>query len=164
VNVTSVSGRVAVSPQGAYTASKHALEALSEVLAQEVRRFGIRVHVVEPGVVLTPIFAKNMSEPDLGSPYADLAFRIGDMFMKRLQDPSPPELAAQVIDDAISAATPVLRHLVGWDAEHFVTGRASMSDETWVDYGLPMSDAELARYWRDHFKIATEAFTAIPDA
>ena len=58
INVTSVAGRIATSPQAAYTASKFALEAVSEVLAQEVRPFNVRVAVVEPGVIATPIFNK----------------------------------------------------------------------------------------------------------
>jgi NAD(P)-dependent dehydrogenase (short-subunit alcohol dehydrogenase family) len=53
VNVTSVAGKIACSPLAPYTASKFALEALSEVLAQEVKPFNIRVAIVEPGIVDT---------------------------------------------------------------------------------------------------------------
>ncbi|MFN0094272.1 MAG: SDR family oxidoreductase [Dehalococcoidia bacterium] len=162
VNVTSVAGRVVCSPQGAYAASKYTLEALSEALAQEMRRFGVRVHIVEPGVVLTPIFAKNMTEPDMSSPSVDFALRLGDLFMKRLQDPSPPELAAEVIDDALSAPEPKLRHVVGWDGDYLIAGRARVTDEEWVDYGLPLSEAELGALWREKFHMNPADFTPLP--
>jgi len=48
INVTSVAGRVSTSPLGVYAASKHALEAASEALAQEMKTFNVRVAVVEP--------------------------------------------------------------------------------------------------------------------
>ena len=50
INVTSVAGRISCSPLGSYSASKFALEALSESLAQEVKTFNIRVAVVQPGI------------------------------------------------------------------------------------------------------------------
>ncbi len=58
VNVTPVAGRIAPAGQAAYVSSKWALEALSECLAQEVKSFGIRVSIVEPGVIATPIVGK----------------------------------------------------------------------------------------------------------
>jgi NAD(P)-dependent dehydrogenase (short-subunit alcohol dehydrogenase family) len=58
VNVTSVAGRIPPASQASYASSKWALEALSECLAQEVKSFGIRVAIVEPGVIATAIFGK----------------------------------------------------------------------------------------------------------
>ena len=58
VNVTSIAGRMASAPMASYAASKWAFEALSECLAQEMRAFNVRVAIVEPGVIATPIFGK----------------------------------------------------------------------------------------------------------
>jgi NAD(P)-dependent dehydrogenase (short-subunit alcohol dehydrogenase family) len=63
VNVASVSGRVAASPFAPYTASKFALEALSEVLAQEVKPFNVRVAIVEPGIIDTPMAQRVTTPP-----------------------------------------------------------------------------------------------------
>src|SRR5260370_39451567 len=58
VNVSSIAGRMALAPAAAYAASKFALEALSECLAQEMKAFNVRVAIIEPGVIATPIFGK----------------------------------------------------------------------------------------------------------
>jgi NAD(P)-dependent dehydrogenase (short-subunit alcohol dehydrogenase family) len=60
VYVSSTSGRVAAPLTGSYSASKFALEALSDVLRMELRSTGVRVAVIEPGVVATPIWNKNL--------------------------------------------------------------------------------------------------------
>jgi NAD(P)-dependent dehydrogenase (short-subunit alcohol dehydrogenase family) len=58
INISSVVGRIALSPQAPYAASKHALEAMSECLAQEVKAFNVRVALVEPGPIATPMAQK----------------------------------------------------------------------------------------------------------
>ena len=60
VNIGSFSGRVAVPYSGAYAASKHALEAMTDVLRVELRRWGISVSIIEPGSVKTPIWDKEI--------------------------------------------------------------------------------------------------------
>ncbi len=64
VNISSFSGRIAVPYSGAYAASKHALEAMSDALRIELRRWKIQVCVVEPGSVKTPIWDKALDEAD----------------------------------------------------------------------------------------------------
>src|SRR5258708_30948192 len=53
INVTSAAEKISLSPMGPYSASKFALEAVSEALAQELRAFGVRVAIVQPGVIET---------------------------------------------------------------------------------------------------------------
>ena len=60
INVTSIAGRVAFPASSAYSASKFALEAFSESLAQEVKGFGIKVALVEPGIIDTAMATTNL--------------------------------------------------------------------------------------------------------
>ena len=62
VNITSLAGRIARASLAPYAASKWALEALSECIAQEMRAFNVRVAIVEPGVIATPILTKRVSD------------------------------------------------------------------------------------------------------
>jgi NAD(P)-dependent dehydrogenase (short-subunit alcohol dehydrogenase family) len=153
VNVSSVAGRLAGAGNSAYAGSKFALEAASEALAQEVRRFNIRVAIIEPGVIRTPIFEKGRPEPDPKSPYYEFALRSGHMFTKRLDNPSTPELVAETIRMSVETEQPKLRYLVGEDAKGWVTGRRKMTDEEWVDMGRGMTLDEYATFYLDRFGI-----------
>ena len=142
VNVSSIAGRLAIAGHGHYSAVKHALEAASEVLAQEVQAFGIRVAVVEPGVVVTPIFTKAKRFADPASPYAVHVHRLLLFYQMQMKAPTQPSDVARVIHEAVTTKEPRLRYLVGDDAEHLVAGRRRLSDEEYVATGKPMSDAE----------------------
>ena len=156
VQITSTGGRVAWPLTGAYAASKFALEAASESLAQEVCRFGIRVVIVEPGVILTPIFLKVQREPDPASPYVDFVLRFERFYRARLKDPAAPSLVAEVIEEALQADPPRLRWPVGWDAEAMIKGRQGMTDEEWIDFGLPLTDDEVASTFRKRLGVSIE--------
>lgn len=150
VNVTSVAGRIAPAGQAPYVSSKWALEALSECLAQEVRSFGIRVAIVEPGVIATAIFGK--VTPDLnGTPYPQKR-RMYELFRAALEKPVSPFLVGDKILEIVDSGTRTLRHLVGPDAAGFLQWRASMSDEQWVDWG-GISDEQWIEYVRQNFHL-----------
>ncbi|HEV2388978.1 MAG TPA: SDR family oxidoreductase [Candidatus Acidoferrales bacterium] len=130
VNVTSVAGRIAAAPQASYAASKWALEAASEILAQEVKPFNIRVAIVEPGVIDTPIFAK-MGEARHNTRYPHER-RIRALFAARLKDAVPPSVVGEKIREIVESGTWQLRHPAGPDAEPLLRSRAALTDEQWV--------------------------------
>jgi NAD(P)-dependent dehydrogenase (short-subunit alcohol dehydrogenase family) len=147
VNVTSVAGRIACSPLAPYTASKFALEALSEALAQEMKPFNIRVLIVEPGIIDTPM-ARRIEHPAVESSYPQ-SRRFGGMFTASLANPAPPSLVAETIREIIESGTWQLRHSAGPDAQAFLGWRASMTDEEWVNWGALDDDAWYARVQSD---------------
>jgi NAD(P)-dependent dehydrogenase (short-subunit alcohol dehydrogenase family) len=115
VNVSSVSGFVAVPFLGIYSASKFAIEAMSEVLDHEVRGAGIRVVLIRLGVFDTAIGDKSPAPPPSPA-LGDRAERAADMRLEMARSAPPTSVAATAIADAVGdAATP--RHvLVGDDA------------------------------------------------
>jgi NAD(P)-dependent dehydrogenase (short-subunit alcohol dehydrogenase family) len=142
VNVTSVAGRISGAPQAPYSASKWALEALSESLAQEVKAFGIRVAVVEPGVIATPIFGK-VAESDTATNYPHRR-RLMALFHAALENPASPYIVGDKIREIVDSGTWQFRHLAGPDAAGFMAWRASMTDEQWADWGAQTDEQWLA--------------------
>ena len=147
VNVTSISGRLASSPMGAYAASKFALEAVSECLAQEVKPFGIRVCVVEPGIIDTDM-ARHISVAGGVSMYPNQR-RMAAMFVAALQQPVPPGVVADKLVEIAERGSWQFRHPVGPDAAPFLQWRASLSDEAWVEWGALDDDTWYARVQAD---------------
>ena len=138
VNVTSVAGRIACSPLGPYTASKFALEALSETLAQELKPFNVRVAVVQPGIIETAM-ARRIETVQGGSAYPQQR-RFAGMFAASLKNPAPPSMVAEKVVAIADSGTWQLRHPVGPDAAPFLAWRTAMSDEQWVDWGAMNDD------------------------
>ena len=132
----------------AYAASKFALEAASEALAQEVKPFNIRVALVEPGVIATPIFDKYRDSPK-DTPYPGER-RIMALFRASLKQPVSPFVVAEKIRDIVSSGSWKLRHPAGPDAESVMQWRADMSDEDWVSFwAVPDDDAWCTQVERD---------------
>jgi NAD(P)-dependent dehydrogenase (short-subunit alcohol dehydrogenase family) len=150
VNVTSVAGRISLAPQAAVSSSKFALEAASECLAQELKAFGVRVAIIEPGVIATAIFGK-IQPPSADSNYPH-SRRIYELFKTSLENPVSPYVVGEKIREIVDSGTGKLRHPVGPDAEGFFAWRASMSDEQWVEWGA-ISDEQWVEYVRQNFHL-----------
>lgn len=134
VNVSSVAGIAAGPLAGYYSASKWALEALSESLHLEVGHFGVRVLVIEPGSIETR-FGENLVDHRWNDgPYRELADQwasAGAVLGGSAPTPGP-ELVATAIADALAAGTAPLRTPVGADAELVASARG----------GTPYADFE----------------------
>jgi NAD(P)-dependent dehydrogenase (short-subunit alcohol dehydrogenase family) len=128
VNISSVQGKIGTPLEGAYAASKHALEALSETLHFELSHFGIRVVVIEPGYI-----APGMKHgPDHAGPevYADLHAQWGGT-AATLTGPGGrpgPELVGSAVADALEDPTTPLRVEVGDDAAMVLRLRRTLGD------------------------------------
>jgi NAD(P)-dependent dehydrogenase (short-subunit alcohol dehydrogenase family) len=114
VNLSSAAGVFGVGGSAFYTASKFAVEGLSECLAQEVAPFGIGVLVVEPGAFRTEFFGRSMAKP--ANPIADyesLTKMRAQLDKLDGQQPGDPALAAAAIVDAVLSDHPPLRLVLG---------------------------------------------------
>ena len=147
INVTSVAGRISSGPMAAYSASKWALEALSEALAGEMKTFNVRVAIVEPGIIDTAM-ARRIEDPAQASPYPQRE-RFSIMFTQSLKSPVPPSIVADKILEIADSGTWQLRHPVGPDAFPFLKWRAGMTDEEWVDLNAGDNETFFARLSRD---------------
>lgn len=112
VMMSSVAGRFGNPLMAAYSASKHALEGLSDGLRRELMLFGIDVIILAPGAVKTPIWAK--AEHDDMARYANSLYRPAMETMRALlpqMDASglPPETIAEAVLEALTADTPKVR-------------------------------------------------------
>jgi NAD(P)-dependent dehydrogenase (short-subunit alcohol dehydrogenase family) len=133
VNVSSVNGRVSSPLGAAYSASKFALEALTESLHLEVRHFGIRSVLIEPGTIAPGM---KVSEPHKGAAdYAGL-WEQWTGANRKMTGPSgatEPEVAALAIASAIEDPATPFRVPVGPDAEIILGLRRSLDDQAFED-------------------------------
>jgi NAD(P)-dependent dehydrogenase (short-subunit alcohol dehydrogenase family) len=147
INVTSIAGRLAIAPMTPYAASKWALEALSECLAQEMKAFNIRVAIIEPGIIATSIFSKAIPAPE-GGPYPHLR-RLSAVLSASLTKPSSPYVVAEQIRQIVDGNGGQLRYPVGPYAEPLLRWRANNTDEEWVDIGAESDTDYRARIRRE---------------
>ena len=132
VNITSVAGKVATSPLAPYTASKFALEALSECLAQEVLPHGVKVAIIEPGIIATDM-AADITRANYDPEYPQQN-RMAAMFEESLKSPASTQIVADTITEIVAGKRGGLRHPVGPDAIPFLEWRESKSDSDWANW------------------------------
>lgn len=143
VQISSIAGRVGLPGQPIYSASKWAMEGLSENLAHDLATFGIRVSLIEPGVTRTAILGKN-SETPKNPIYADTYQRMMDMYAAGIAANVRPEVVAETILECLNSSEEQLRWPVAWGASEMVNARnnGSVSDSDWVQLGKQVSSQD----------------------
>jgi len=131
VNISSGAGRFGYPSGSAYVGTKFALEGLSESISYELDQFGIKVVLVEPGVIKTNfdsgmVVAKKAQ--DASSPYFNMTKKMDTVFSELILNSSPPSLVADVVVQAVKSENPNLRYLAGKDVEQWVDQKKKMSD------------------------------------
>ena len=126
VMISSVAGKNGNPLSSAYSASKHAIEGLSESLRREMMLFGIDVIIVAPGAVKTPIWSK-AEEVDISvyknSPFFPALQRIRKFMLQLGETGLPAEQIAEAIADALTLAHPKVRYQLSPDPmRHLITG------------------------------------------
>lgn len=135
VNISSVAGKIGFPGSPAYISSKFALEGLSESLRYELGQFGVKVIIIEPGVIKTNFFSSmKIAKPKTDSPYKEITEKVimGIKMMAELG--TPPSEVAKVIMSAIKEENPRPRYIVGNDAQMFLEAKKSKSDTEFENY------------------------------
>ena len=141
VFIGSIAGRVAAPLVGPYSASKHAIEALGSTLREELLPWDIKVAIVEPGVIKTPIWSKaNEKADELEASLGDEAMRlykdqvegIRASIAKNDRKGVPASKVADAVEHTLTSPRPKLRYLVGPDAK--VAGNLArvLPDRVWA--------------------------------
>jgi NAD(P)-dependent dehydrogenase (short-subunit alcohol dehydrogenase family) len=130
INVTSVAGKLYSNFHSTYCASKAALEAFSESLAQEVISYNIQIALVEPKVIETHIFKKVNTIP-ADTHYPNIK-RFFAFFAASIENHIPPSVVADVINDIVNGKRQKMRNPAGPTADGLLGWRLSLADEDWI--------------------------------
>lgn len=134
VNISSIGGQMTFPLGSLYHGSKFAVEGLSEALHYELEPCGIRIRIVEPGMIKTDFggrsfdFAVDDTMPEYMPVVAGMQAAMGVFGAQA----SEPELVAEVILKAATDSGPQLRYRAGADAETLLNSRKAQDDETFI--------------------------------
>ncbi len=142
VNVGSMGGRLTFPGGGVYHASKHAVEAISDALRFEVRGFGVKVSLIEPGFIRTEwgntatATLAGLSAENPASPYAEFNTAVARNVASAYEGPLArlsrgPDAVAEAIERAITSRRPRTRYAVAPSASLLIRARRWLPDPAW---------------------------------
>jgi NAD(P)-dependent dehydrogenase (short-subunit alcohol dehydrogenase family) len=131
VQFSSIGGRVGGTPGlGAYQAAKFAVEGFSEVLAEEVAGFGVKVIIVEPGAFRTDWQGSSMTMQEPGPDYRQALSSLHELRKTTNgSQPGDPARAARIIIDVVDSPEPPRRLLLGSDAVDMALASGAQRNE-----------------------------------
>ena len=132
INISSGVGRFGLPGSSAYVSTKFAVEGLCESMSYELEPFGIKVVLVEPGVIKTNfvdgmVIARKSQDPK--SPYSQIIQKMVTGLEEMMKNGSSPDLVAKVVLNAAINENPSLRYLAGNDVEQLLESKRMMPDE-----------------------------------
>ncbi|NDL57953.1 SDR family NAD(P)-dependent oxidoreductase [Phytoactinopolyspora mesophila] len=134
VQISSIGGLAAFPTTGLYSASKWALEGMSEALAMEVAPFGIKLTIVEPGGYWTGLY-DNMLQPAAHPAYTNMRSELARHWADNSVD-SAPHLAAEALMKLVQSDDPPLRLILGstvFDAALDITRQRIQAWQSWEE-------------------------------
>jgi len=136
VNISSMVGRFGVPLNSAYVSSKFAVEGLSESISFELEEFGIRVILIEPGVIKSDFFHNvKVKGMNLESPYHKLMERRVNFLDKAMKNSLTSSYdVADTILEALKSKDPKFRYVIGNDATNSLRMRNSLSDRKFMEW------------------------------
>ena len=126
INLSSIAGRFVTPGAGWYGASKFAVEALSDALRLELHQFGIKVVIIEPGLIAThfeTVAGQSMADAQRDPAWAPMMKKVEENWQKGFERASPADVVAETIQKALNARTPKARYRCGHRAESVVIQR-----------------------------------------
>ena len=126
INLSSIAGRFVTPGAGWYGASKFAVEALSDALRLELHQFGIKVVIIEPGLIAThfeTVAGQSMADAQRDPAWALMMEKVEENWQKGFERASPADVVAETIQKALNARTPKARYRCGHRAESAVIQR-----------------------------------------
>ncbi len=135
INVASMGGKVSFPLGTLYHGSKFAVEGMSEALSYELASIGVKVKIVEPGVIKTDFAGRSFDlnlDPSLNE-YDAVVGKVMEGMSKLGSVGSEAEAVALVIYGAATDGSNRLRYVVGEDAEQIIAARKQMNDDTYLN-------------------------------
>ncbi|WP_289084295.1 SDR family oxidoreductase [uncultured Sulfitobacter sp.] len=133
VNVSSIGGQMTFPLGALYHGTKFAVEGISEALHFELAAAGIKVKIVEPGMIATDFGGRSFDfvNDETMTEYQPVVQALFGAWGQDVQA-SEPEVVADVIWNSVTDGTDTLRYRAGADAEELLTNRKALDDETFI--------------------------------